>query len=196
MSKLRQQARSFPEALETPLEGDLAPYLVLTQLREGAEHISAGWLDAADDEMAMQFAREHYGQDQACVNIWAIPRDAIAGTEPEFPPSGAPGPTRSYRVFTRSIAGDQYVARDSVEADCGAAALDAARAAAPDADAILVAPIDRIVSTAEGDVIWRYTDQSYRLARGYSKDVRRKWEQIRAERDLVEYEKEDLKESF
>jgi hypothetical protein len=45
-------------------------------------------------------------------------------------------------------------------------------------------------------VIWRTTDQSYRLARGYSKDVREKWKQFRGDDDLTEYEKDDLKEAF
>ena len=57
-------------------------------------------------------------------------------------------------------------------------------------------PCDAIAATDAGDVIWRYTDQSYRLARGYSKDVRKKWEKIRAERDLETYEKDDLEETF
>ena len=45
-------------------------------------------------------------------------------------------------------------------------------------------------------MIWRYTSQDYRMARGYASDVRAKWEKIRAERDIKEYEKDDLKEMF
>jgi hypothetical protein len=34
------------------------------------------------------------------------------------------------------------------------------------------------------------------MARGYAADVREKWEKIRTRRDLEEYKKDDLKESF
>ncbi len=61
---------------------------------------------------------------------------------------------------------------------------------------IWVVPKNLIRSTAEGDLIWRHTDQSYRLARGYAKDVREKWEAVRVERDVDEYQKDDLKETF
>jgi hypothetical protein len=59
-----------------------------------------------------------------------------------------------------------------------------------------VVPRDRIAATSKGDVIWRLTDQDYRMARGYAADVREKWEKIRTRRDLEEYKKDDLKESF
>lgn len=60
-----------------------------------------------------------------------------------------------------------------------------------------VVPRAAILSTDyDKDVIWPLTDQDYRLARGYAADVRRKWEQVRKRRDLEEYEKEDLKETF
>jgi hypothetical protein len=45
-------------------------------------------------------------------------------------------------------------------------------------------------------MIWRETDQTYRLARGYSKGVKEKWTQIRKRQDLETYEKDDLKETF
>jgi hypothetical protein len=57
-------------------------------------------------------------------------------------------------------------------------------------------PRAQLLSTGEDDLIWRYTDQSYRLARGYSREVRDKWKTIRAEQDLEAYEKEDLTETF
>ena len=46
------------------------------------------------------------------------------------------------------------------------------------------------------DLIWRHTDQTYRLARGYSKPVKDKWQKLRRAEDLKEYEKDDLKETF
>ncbi len=130
MSKLRENVPAPNGDLESPAEGDLEPYAVFTQLNRGDPHIYAGGVDAADPQMALQFAREHYGQDQPCVNIWVVPKAAISAT--------------SY----------------------------------------------------DHDLIWRHTDQSYRLARGYTADVRNKWKKIRARKDLAEYEKDDLKEVF
>ncbi len=60
---------------------------------------------------------------------------------------------------------------------------------------IWVCPREAMLGTDyDKDLVWRLTDQSYRLARGYQ--VRKKWEQFRAKRDIDEYEKGDLKEAF
>lgn len=129
MSQLRDQLPLPHEGeLTLPREGDLKPFEVFVQLQRGKPHVHAGTLDAADAAMALQFAREHYGQDQACVHIWVVPREAMAGTA-----------------------------------------------------------YDR-------DVITRYTDRSYRHARGYQ--VRKRWQQFRSKEDVAEYEKGDLKEAF
>jgi phenylacetate-CoA oxygenase PaaH subunit len=129
VSRLRDQLELPKEGeLQVPAEGDLEPFEVFVQLQRGKPHTHAGTIDAADAVMALQFAREHYGQDQACVHIWVVPRAAMLGTE-----------------------------------------------------------YDR-------DVITRYTDHSYRYARGYN--VRKKWERFRSKEDLAEYEKGDLKEAF
>ena len=53
-----------------------------------------------------------------------------------------------------------------------------------------------MLSTGEDDLVWPLSDQSYRLARGYSKVVRMKWDALRSQRDLSEYRKDDLKETF
>ena len=74
-----------------------------------------------------------------------------------------------------------------------------AQSASGSADAFLrvwVVPVDRIATTGDHELIWRYTDQTYRLARGYSKEVRAKWEKVRERNALAEYEKDDLQESF
>ena len=68
MSNIRDNIPTPAGDLAFPAEGDLAPYVIFTQLKEGGPHIYAGWLDAADDAMALQFAKEHYGQDQVCVS--------------------------------------------------------------------------------------------------------------------------------
>ena len=54
----------------------------------------------------------------------------------------------------------------------------------------------RILKTDEDELIWRFTDQSYRLARGYGREVRAKWIAFRDEKKLAEYEKDDLAEAF
>ena len=65
MSKLREELDIIEGDLSTPPEGDLAPYVVFTQLTRGGPYIYAGWIDACDDAMAIQFAREHYGREVA-----------------------------------------------------------------------------------------------------------------------------------
>ncbi len=198
MSKIRQDIELVEGDIESPAEGDFAPYVIFTRLTEKGPHIYAGWVDAIDDAMALQFAREHYGQDQKCVNIWAIPRPAISGTEAEYPVSSDTGPVRPFEVFAQSRAGDQHIRVGSVEAAGSADALQAARQQFGDAGthSLWVVPRERIVATGEGDVIWRHTSQDYRMARGYSASVREKWQKIRAEKDLTEYERDDLKEMF
>ena len=199
MSKLRQNIEISEGDLESPAEGDFAPYVIFMQLTEGGPHVYAGWVDAVDDRMALQFGREHYGQDQKCVGLWAIPRPAISGTGREYPTSNEDGPRRTFEVFTQKRSCDQHIGAGSVEAANSEAALRAAQQELTGDDIphrIWVVPRDRIAATDKGDVIWRLTDQDYRMARGYASDVREKWETIRARRDQEEYEKDDLKEMF
>jgi 1,2-phenylacetyl-CoA epoxidase PaaB subunit len=199
MSKVRENVDFHEGDLDAPAEGDFAPYVIFTQLKEAGPYIYAGWVDAIDDRMALQFGCEHYGQDQACVSVWAIPRAAISGTTAEYPASAETGPPRAFEVFTQKQSGDQHIAGGSVEAVSPAEAIAAARKAVAAADAahsIWVVPRDRIAATSRGDVIWRMTSQDYRMARGYAADVRRKWEEVRARKDLEEYERDDLEEAF
>ncbi|MHC4718529.1 MAG: hypothetical protein ACYS5V_16285, partial [Planctomycetota bacterium] len=175
MSKVRQNIDIREGDLEAPAEGDFAPYVIFTQLAEGGPYVYAGWVDAIDDEMALQFGREHYGQDRECVSLWAIPRPAIAGTSKEYPPSAEGGPTRPFEVFTQQRCGDQHIGAGSVEAHCSESALRAAAEKLPPGAAphsIWVVPRDRIAATSKGDVIWRLTSQDYRMARGYASEVR------------------------
>ena len=81
MSKIRDHAPIKNAEIASPPEGDLKTYEVFVQLENGKPHVHAGSLDAADDSMALQFAREHYGRDQPCVNVWAVPRAAISATD-------------------------------------------------------------------------------------------------------------------
>lgn len=82
MSKVREQVPIPSGELPTPAEGDLRPWEVFIQLERGKPHVYAGSVDAADAHMALQFAREHYGRDQPCVQVWVVPRDAIVKTDP------------------------------------------------------------------------------------------------------------------
>lgn len=203
MSKIREQFTDPPQKpLEVQPTGDLKPYVVFTQLKDGGPSIYAGWLEAADDAMAIDFAKEHYGQDQECVNVMAISRAHITSSDGVYQTSIVPGSSgRRYSVFTQKKAGDLWLttsAPGSVEAATPQAAIDAARQTmkqAANAHAIWVVPEQHIIST-HGDLIWRHTDQSYRLARGYGREVRAKWIAFRDEKQLAEYERDDLHEAF
>ncbi len=70
-----------PDRLSDNPEGDLRAYEVFVQTERGKPHTHCGSVDAADDAMALQFAREHYGRDQACVQVWVCPRDAMIRTD-------------------------------------------------------------------------------------------------------------------
>jgi 1,2-phenylacetyl-CoA epoxidase PaaB subunit len=196
MSKIREQfAAPPPTPLAVEPTGDLKPYVIFTQLRANGPYIYAGWLEAADDDMAMAFAKEHYGQDQECVNIQAIRREDITSSDGLYTGSAANG---SYSVFTQKKAGDLWLSAGTVDEATPQAAIETARKVikqAAAAHAIWVVPVDRIIST-HGDLIWRHTDQSYRLARGYGREVRAKWIAFRDEKKLAEYEKDDLAEAF
>ena len=61
---------------------------------------------------------------------------------------------------------------------------------------LAVAATSATHATAEGDVIWRSPDQSYRLARGYAKDVKEKWIAIRNRNDYEQYAEDDLEKTF
>ncbi|MEM7227415.1 MAG: hypothetical protein AAF432_01225 [Planctomycetota bacterium] len=199
MSKTRQNLPHYTDDIPFEPLGDGNPYVIFTQLKDGAAYRLAGYLDATDHEMAIVLAKEHYGQDQPCTSIWAIPRTVVAGNSDEFPTSSDAGTMRAWQVFTQAVAGDQPVSSMTVEATCSADAVDAATSQIDGAEQlhrIWVVPADAIIATEPGEMIWRYTDQLYRMARGYSKSVREKWDAIRADRDITEYEKDDLKETF
>ncbi len=67
--------------IATAAEADLKAYEVFVQIERGRPHAHAGSVDAADDAMALLFAREHYGRDQECVQVWVVPRSAIIRTD-------------------------------------------------------------------------------------------------------------------
>ncbi|MCA9290482.1 MAG: hypothetical protein KDA25_05100, partial [Phycisphaerales bacterium] len=123
MSKIRTNL-TMPTTELAPAEGDLRGYVVFTQLRAGGPFIYAGWLDAADDEMALVFAKEHYGQDQKCTHIWAAPRERIGGLRENADAAHeAVGADRAYQIFTQAAAGDAYQSSERVTATSAASAI-------------------------------------------------------------------------
>jgi 1,2-phenylacetyl-CoA epoxidase PaaB subunit len=224
MSRLREQFRAPPPsdvALAAPPTGDLTPFVIFTQLRTGGPWIYAGWLEAADAPMAMTFAKEHYGQDQECVGVCAIAREHITSSDGLYPPPGAahgepavagahrstttppPSPAPEsrgrYVLFTQKRAGDLFIEAGAIDAVSPQHALELTRATnrmAQHAHCIWAVAKLHMVSSGETDLIWRHTDQSYRLARGYGRDVRAKWIAFRDEKQLAEYEKDDLADAF
>ncbi len=198
MSKFRQAPTVT--AADLGVEPDLRGYVVFTQLKKDGPFIYAGWLDAADDEMALTFACEHYGQDQKCVHIWTAPREFVGGLRENADAAQEPvAAPREYQLFRQDEAGDAPVSAYTVTATSAAEAIAAGRReldGGADIHTVWAIPTEHIAATDDDDLIWRYTDQTYRLARGYSKGVREKWEKLRADRDLTEYEKDDLKETF
>lgn len=198
VSKVRQQppiAATPQDPLEVDPTGDLKPYVIFTQLKAAGPYIYAGWLEAADDAMAMDFAKEHYGQDQQCVNVMAIARKHITSSDGLYSSSVIGG---RFTVFTQKNPGDLWLAAGTIDCATPQAAIEAARSTikqAQNAHAVWVV-LESNLLTTHGDLIWRHTDQSYRLARGYGRVVRAKWTAFRDEKQLAEYEKDDLAEAF
>lgn len=208
MSKLRDHFETLFDVGEGEIEGrepDQPGYVVFTRLRAGQPWRSAGWLRAADDDEAVYFAREHYGRDQKVVDVIAIHDGVLAGTDlPWDVPAGDEGDRRAFMVFTQKKAGDEYLGADAIEATSlsnalGAAAERAEQDASDDAprpNAIWVVDAAHVLHRGEDDMLWRHLDQTYRLARGYTRDVRAKWTRFRDEDALREYRKSDLKKEF
>ncbi len=80
VSRIREQFEASEGELATPAEADPKPYEVFIQLTRGQPHTHAGTVDAVDDQMALEYARKHYGRDQECVHMWVVPREAIMST--------------------------------------------------------------------------------------------------------------------
>ncbi len=202
MSKIRSEIEVETGELSLPELRDMAAFAIFTQKRAGAAFVFAGFVDAGDAELALAFGREHYGQDQECVCMWAFAERAIVGSRADYPSAEAAsgaidGTVEDYQIFTQVKAGEWHVSGPVVEAGSGAAAVNAFAATNGGVFHSLWAVPGRLIfATEKDDLIWRYTNQDYRLARGYAKDVREKWEAVRVERDVDDYQKDDLKETF
>ena len=191
MSQARKNVAQRTGELAFPEVDNFPTWEVFTQKNMGDAHIHAGSLSAPDVSLAQQFAREHYGQDQECCSIWVGLRSTILADD---------GGDDSYEVFVQWSAGDRYVHVGSVDASSGQdAKIKCAEEIVGDKStfAIWTCPFSQL-SRIDGstDMIWRTTDQQYRLAKGYSKIVRKKWDALRAKKAVDKYQEEDLKETF
>lgn len=179
------------DELETEEVDAFPVWEVFTQKKESDAHTHAGSLSAPNALMAANFAREHYGQDQVCCSMWLGLRDDFKSKE---------AGDDTYELFVQWNAGDRHVHVGQVKAASGEEAKGMCQKefiGDKDFYTIWTLPHNAMRSIdGEEDMIWRSTDQSYRLAKGYSKIVRKKWDAIRASKDVDEYQKEDLKDTF
>ena len=205
MSKLRQRDFSFDSELAPSMDGALNSYIVYTCKKEGGAHRYAGYLNAPDIQLALEYACEHYGQDEVCVNIWVHPANVLRETpcaEDAIDNTlGCDGPDiendPAWAIFTQRKRGDIHVEAGLLNAPDADTALQRAIARhGKNVVQVRVVPFDQIKSTTPNQLIWRTHDQTYRLARGYSKSVRMKWAAIRNAEDINEYVKDDIQSHF
>ena len=176
---------SFPEVDSFPI------WEVFTQKRPTKEHVHAGSLSAPDASLAQQFAREHYGQDQVCVSLWV-------GTRSDF--LAVDGGQDTYELFVQWESGDRHIHIGTVEASNGQDANSQCESQFLDDKPFFsvwsIGVSDLTVIDEKDNLIWRTTDQTYRLASGYSRVVRKKWDAIREAEAVDAYQEEDLKDTF
>jgi 1,2-phenylacetyl-CoA epoxidase PaaB subunit len=182
---------------------DATQWVVYTQKREGAAFKWAGTIEAVDTELALQYSREHYGLDEACVGLIAYRRaDSVDGEYSVGPltPSQAEGADGDeWLVFTLAKRGGNHQTAGTVMAPDATTAIDRATAAFANGKVcnIRVVLASRVHKTTEEEmVIWRTHDMTYKLAKGYSKQVRSKWTQIRDNPAYEQYKKDDIESHF
>jgi 1,2-phenylacetyl-CoA epoxidase PaaB subunit len=205
MSKIRQQGFSFPEELPPPANEVVNSFIAYTSRKEGAPHRYAGYINAPDIDLALEYACEHYGQDEECTSIWIHEVKDLTETpcadESVDPTSGSDAEDSNadpeWVVFTQKHRGDIHIETGLLHAPNAENALSKAIARHGEGTVqIRVVPRERIDATAPDQVIWRMHDQTYRLARGYSKLVRTKWAAVRKAEDIDEYRKDDIEHHF
>ena len=81
LSGVRANVPTYTDDISIADGSDLKAYEVFIQLERGKSHVHCGSVDAPDDQLALLFAREHYGRDQQCVQVWVVPRAAIIRTD-------------------------------------------------------------------------------------------------------------------
>jgi len=165
---------------------------VFTQKKEGDIHLHAGSLSAPDASFAQQFAREHYGQDQECVSLWVGERSSFKSDD---------GENETYEVFVQKDAGSRHEHVGQVKAENGKDAREKCKEQIVHDKPFFsawVCPLSKLTKIhSNEDMIWRETtDQSYRLAKGYSRVVRQKWDALRESKAVDQYQSEDLKDTY
>lgn len=154
-----------------------------------------GLCGTASDELAFAQLRR-YGAGEIVVSKI---REQIEVKEGDLELSPEPDP-QAYEVFIRLTRGQPHVHAGTVDAVDDKLALEFARKHyGRDQECVhmWVVPRSAMIATGDGDdIIWPLTDQSYRLARGYAAEVRRKWETFRSKADVDTYQKEDIKDTF
>jgi phenylacetate-CoA oxygenase PaaH subunit len=83
---MRQLGATAPAGSPLPAEPELKLFEVFTRKVRGVPHVHAGSLHAPDLQTALQLAREHYGQDEPCVEIWVVDREHLGCTGHEDGP--------------------------------------------------------------------------------------------------------------
>ena len=192
LSKARSNVPVVSGELTTKEVPPFPIWEVFTQKKTGDIHLHSGSLSAPDASFAQQFAREHYGQDQECVSIWIGLRDTFLSTD---------GKSEVYELFVQWKSGGRHEHVGEVEAGNGTEAKNKCVEQCINSKTyctIWTAPISKLTKIdGTVDMIWRTsTDQNYRLAKGYSRVVRQKWDAIRAGAAVDTYQEEDLKETF
>ena len=202
MSKIREKALSFTDDLPPPTP-DNRHWVIYTKKRSDTEYKWAGLVDAPDAILALQFAREHYGLDEVCVGILAHDKnDAVdgeyaIGTLPAGDASGDDGD--EWVVFTLDRRGGDHRSAGTVHSPDAGTALQRARSAHASSGicSLRVVQSSKVYeTTAEELPIWRSHDMTYKLARGYSKEVRAKWTKFRDEKTYEQYRKGDIAKHF
>lgn len=165
---------------------------VFTQKKENDIHLHAGSLSAPNASFAQQFAREHYGQDQECVSLWVGERASFKSYD---------GKKGTYEVFTQKDAGSRHEHAGQVDASNGKDAREKCKEQLvkdKPCYSVWACPLSKLTKVhSEENMIWRETtDQAYRLAKGYSRIVRQKWDALRASKAVDQYQSEDLKDTF
>ena len=130
MSKLRQRDFNFAEELPPHADGVMHSYIVYTARKADAPHRYAGYLNAPDIDLAVEYACEHYGQDEVCSGIWVHLVDDLLETacsEDTIDPStGSDGDdTESdpgWIAFTQKHRGDIHIEAGTVHAPAAEAA--------------------------------------------------------------------------
>lgn len=202
MSKIRETIVNFDADLPAPTP-DHRQWVVYTCKRAGAPYKWAGYLEAPDIELALQYSREHYGLDEACIGIICHDHtdgtDGPYGLEPLLPGEAHGEDGDCWTVFTLVHRGGNHQTAGNVKAPDAKTALQRATAVFADGKirSIRVVKSDRIFMTNDDESpIWPNHDMTYKLAKGYSKDVRAKWARFRDERTYEQYRKEDIAKHF